>query len=75
MPSDFLESREWLELRYRVPEEAKRVVSALTVKKGRPENPIQVDHIKSRSAHPGTRASPKAIFKDSVSRLQSRQEQ
>jgi hypothetical protein len=51
MPSDFLESREWLELRYRVLKKQNGWCQ-LCGKKGRPENPIQVDHIKSRSAHP-----------------------
>lgn len=49
--SEFLESREWLDLRYRVLK--KRGGSCqLCGSRGSKENPIQVDHIKPRSTHP-----------------------
>lgn len=48
---DFLETRDWLELRYRVLKKHNGWCQ-LCGHKGSPDNPIQVDHIKPRSTHP-----------------------
>jgi hypothetical protein len=48
---DFLGSREWLELRYRMLKKQSGWCQ-LCGHKGCPANPIQVDHIKPRSTHP-----------------------
>ena len=48
---DFLESRDWLDLRYRVLKKHNGWCQACG-HKGSPDNPIQVDHIKPRSTHP-----------------------
>lgn len=47
----FYESREWLDLRYRVLQKAGGSCR-LCGCRATPENPIQVDHIKPRSLHP-----------------------
>lgn len=49
--ADFYESREWLDLRYRVLQKSGGSCK-LCGCRGSAENPIQVDHIKSRSKHP-----------------------
>lgn len=49
--SDFLDSRDWLDLRYRVLKKHNGWCQ-LCGHKGSPDNPIQVDHIKPRSTHP-----------------------
>jgi rubredoxin len=48
---DFLSSREWLDLRYKVLKKHKGWCR-LCGHKGDPTNPIQVDHIKPRSTYP-----------------------
>lgn len=48
---EFLQSREWLDLRYRVLKKHNGWCQ-LCGHKGSPENPIQVDHIKPRATHP-----------------------
>lgn len=48
---DFYESREWLDLRYRVLQKAGGSCK-LCGCRASPDNPIQVDHIKPRSLHP-----------------------
>jgi hypothetical protein len=48
---DFLESRAWLELRYRVLKKGKGCCQ-LCGTRGSESNPLQVDHIKPRSKHP-----------------------
>jgi hypothetical protein len=52
-PTDdgFYESREWLDLRYRVLQRAGGSCK-LCGCRATPENPLQVDHIKPRSTHP-----------------------
>jgi hypothetical protein len=49
--ADFYESREWLELRYRVLKKADGSCK-LCGCRASPGNPLQVDHIKPRSTHP-----------------------
>lgn len=49
--TDFYDSREWLDLRYRVLNKSGGSCK-LCGCRGTPENPIQVDHIKPRSLHP-----------------------
>lgn len=51
MSDDFYESREWLELRYRVMQKAGGNCK-LCGCRGTPGNPLQVDHIKPRSLYP-----------------------
>lgn len=51
MNDGFYESREWLDLRYRVLQKAGGSCK-LCGCRATPENPIQVDHIKPRSTHP-----------------------
>jgi hypothetical protein len=51
MSGDFYESRQWLDLRYRVLQRAGGSCK-LCGCRATPENPIQVDHIKPRSLHP-----------------------
>lgn len=51
MSDGFYESREWLDLRYRVLQKAGGSCK-LCGCRATPENPIQVDHIKPRSLHP-----------------------
>jgi 5-methylcytosine-specific restriction endonuclease McrA len=46
---NFLHSREWLQMRYRVLKKCNWC--QLCGHKGSPDNPIQVDHIKPRSTH------------------------
>lgn len=48
---DFYDSREWLELRYRVLVKTGGTCRACGCR-GTPDNPIQVDHIKPRSKFP-----------------------
>ncbi len=48
---DFYESREWLQLRYRVLKKHNGWCQACG-HNGSPANPIQVDHIKPKSTHP-----------------------
>jgi HNH endonuclease len=48
---DFYESREWLELRYRVLQKSNGHCS-LCGCRGTPSNPLQVDHVKPRSKFP-----------------------
>ncbi len=49
--ADFYESREWLDLRYRVLQKSGGSCK-LCGCRATPDNPIQVDHIKPRSLHP-----------------------
>lgn len=49
--ADFYDSREWLDLRYRVLQRAGGSCK-LCGCRATPDNPIQVDHIKPRSLHP-----------------------
>ena|SRR6266581_6503082 len=49
--SDFLESRDWLDLRYRALKKHGGSCQ-LCGSRGSEDNPIQVDHIKPRSTHP-----------------------
>lgn len=51
MSADFYESREWLDLRYRVLKKHNGCCK-LCGCRATPDNPIQVDHIKPRSKHP-----------------------
>ena len=51
MSEGFYESREWLDLRYRVLQKAGGSCK-LCGCRATPENPIHVDHIKPRSLHP-----------------------
>lgn len=51
MTEAFYESREWLDLRYRVLQKAGGSCK-LCGCRATPDNPIQVDHIKPRSLHP-----------------------
>jgi hypothetical protein len=51
MSDGFYESREWLDLRYRVLQRSGGSCK-LCGCRATPENPIQVDHIKPRSLHP-----------------------
>lgn len=51
MSDGFYESREWLDLRYRVLQKSGGSCR-LCGCRATPENPIQVDHIKPRSLHP-----------------------
>ena len=51
MPDDFLKSREWLNLRYRVLRK-QGGFCRLCGHRGSHNNPIQVDHIKSRWTFP-----------------------
>lgn len=51
MSDGFYESRDWLDLRYRVLQKA-GASCKLCGCRGTPDNPIQVDHIKPRSLHP-----------------------
>jgi len=57
---DFLQSRDWLELRYRVLKKHNGWCQACG-HKGSPDNPIQVDHIKPRSTHPHLALSEKNL--------------
>lgn len=49
--SDFYESREWLDLRYRVLQKSGGSCK-LCGCRATPQNPLHVDHIKPRSLHP-----------------------
>lgn len=51
MSDGFYESREWLDLRYRILQKSSGSCK-LCGCRATPENPIQVDHIKPRSKHP-----------------------
>lgn len=49
--TDFLQSREWLSLRYKALVKYGKIC-ACCGEKGRPANPLQVDHIKPRWKYP-----------------------